>query len=311
MKKQFNYLLAATLSAGLFFASCKKDNSVQNTTDDATEQKVQSEDQSTFSNETDAVNTDADAAFENANLGSYSSKPLHEALPVVCDHSTVVDTMSSPRTITITYTGSGCTGNRTRSGVVVISFDAGFRYGKAGAAYTVTYQNLKITRKDGKSITINGSKTNTNVTGGRLRNLATASIVHEITSNGMSVKFDNGTERTWKIAKRRTFTYDNGLVLAITGISTEGEGIAEWGTNRFGKTFTTTILEALTIKQSCNFRLVSGKVKHTVGAAKTITTTFGLDASGNPVATCPTGPFYFKAEWSGTDGTTKTFIAPY
>ena len=312
MKKQICYLFVATLSAGLFFASCKKNDTTNTATD--TEVQVQSDDQARFSNETDAVANDANVALENSG-GSYAERPTAPPLQGgACDFTVVVDTVNSPRTITLTYSGN-CLGDRTRTGSVVLSFQPGFRWGKAGATYSITYQNLKITRgRDNKSITINGTKTITNISGGTLRNLATATspVVHEVKSTGMSITFDDGTQRTWQLAKRRTFTYDNGIVLSIEGISTEGAGIAEWGTNRFGKAFTSTILQPLVIKQSCNFRLVSGQIKHT-NAERTSTTTFGLDASGNAVTTCPAagGFFYFKVEWVGVNGKTYSFIAPY
>lgn len=310
MKKQICYFFVATLSAGLFFSSCKKNDTSTASTD--TEIQVQSDDQARFSNETDAVANDANASLENSGT-SYGERPTAPPLDKACDFTTVVDTTSSPRTITLTYSGT-CLGDRTRSGVVILSFQQGFRWGKAGATYSVTFQNLKITRKrDNKSITINGTKTITNISGGTLRNLATAGVpvIHEVKSSGMSITFEDGTQRTWQVAKRRTFTYDNGIVLSISGISTEGEGIAEWGTNRFGKTFTSAILQPLVIKQSCDFRLVSGQIKH-INTLRTSTTTFGLDASGSPFSTCPTtGFYYYKVEWVAVNGNTYSFIGPY
>ncbi len=315
MKKQISYLSVAILSAGLFFSSCKKENSTTPTdTTTAAEVKTGADDQSRFTTETDAVSDDANAALENVG-GSYAGEsPIAPQLHFSCDATVTVDTVSNPRTITITYNGDSCIGNhRTRSGSVVISFVPGFHWNTAGAHYTVTYHNLIITRKpDTKSITMNGEKTITNVSGGKLRNLATRTspIVHEVTSSGMSITFDDGTQRSWQIAKRRTFTYDNGIVISVTGISSLGGGIAEWGINRFNKNFTSAILEPLVVRQSCNFRLVSGKVEHK-GPAVTSTTTFGLDANGNAVTSCPSGPFYYKVVWMGTNGNSYTYIGPY
>ena len=313
MKKQISYLSVAILSAGLFLSSCKKEKT--DTTDTTTEFKVQSDDQARFSSETDAVSDDANAALENLG-GTYAGeRPLTPPLPFACDATVTVDTTSNPRIITITYNGLNCIGTRIRTGVVVISFSPNFRWAAAGSHYTVATQNLKITRVlDNKSITINGEKTITNVSGGKLRNLATRTtpIIHDVTSSGITVTFDDGTQRNWQIAKRRTFTYDNGIVIAVSGMHSEGgiNGIAEWGTNRAGHAFTSAILESLTVKQSCNFRLVSGKIQHT-GPAVTTTTTFGLDVAGNPVTSCPIGPFYYKVVWVGLNGNTNTFIGPY
>ena len=314
MKKTISYLsVIAFLSANLFFTSCKKSDADNGSTSTEAELKTQSDDQERFTTETDAVADDANVALENSNTSNAGETPLTPLLPAVCDFTVAVDTVASPRTITITYAGTGCLNNRSRTGKVILSFSSSFRWSVAGSSYTVTYQNLKITRKsDNKAITINGSKTITNISGGKLRNLATrgSAIIHEITSSGISVTFDNGTQRQWQIAKRRTFTYDNGIVIAISGVGTAGVGLAEWGTNRFGKEFTNSILEPLVIKQSCDFRLVSGKTSHTVGTFAS-TVTFGLDAAGAVVIACPLGVFYYKAVWSGPAGNTYTVIAPY
>jgi hypothetical protein len=315
MKKSISCLsVAAFLSIGLFFSSCKKSD-VNNNDSTATEAelKTQSDDQERFTSETDAVTDDANASLENSGTSNVGETPQTPELPHVCDFTVAVDTVASPRTITLTYTGAGCLGNRTRTGKVVLSFSPNFRWAQAGSSYTVTYQNLKITRNgDGKAITLNGTKTITNISGGKLRNLATrgSAIIHEITSSNMSVTFDNGTQRTWQIAKRRTFTYDNGIVIAVSGVGTASAGLAEWGINRFGKEFTNSILEPLVIKQSCDFRLVSGKTAHTVGVFSS-SITFGLDANGAAVTTCPAGAFYYKAVWTGAAGNTYTVIAPY
>jgi hypothetical protein len=128
----------------------------------------------------------------------------------------------------------------------------------------------------------------------------------------MSVTFDNGSQRTWMVAVQRVFTYNNGVVITSTGTHTDGSNIniAEWGTNRFGHAFSTSILEPLVVRQDCSFRLVSGKVKHTAPAV-TATATFGLDASGNPTGCPGTGHYYYKLEWTGPGGNLHTVILPY
>ena len=310
MKKYSSYLLAMCLCAGLFLTSCKKENTGTKV-DDETEISAQADDQEQFASETDDVANDANSSIEN-NGGTYTGRPNGDPLPGPgCNVNVVFDTTGSSKKVTLTYNGE-CVGNRTRTGKVIINFADNFRWGNAGATFTVTYVDLKITRKrDNKSITINGTMTHTNKSGGLLRNLASAgTIIHEVTSDNMSVTFNNGTARTWKVAKRRTFTYEGGIVIKVEGISAERAGIAEWGTNRFGNSFTTTIVTPLIVKQSCDFRLVSGKVKHTVGA-KSITTTFGLDVTGNPVTICPIGLFYLKVEWVAANGGTGTLILPY
>jgi hypothetical protein len=127
----------------------------------------------------------------------------------------------------------------------------------------------------------------------------------------MSITFDNGSQRNWQIARQRVFTYNNGVVITTTGLHTEGNtsGVAEWGTNRFGRTFTTSITNPVVIRQDCNFRITAGKVTHTVPAFVS-SATFGLNAAGNPTS-CPAGNFYAKLEWTGTGGNTYSALIPY
>lgn len=316
MKKYSSYLLALGLTAGLFLTSCKKENTSGTDDTNATELQAQSDDQSQVSSDMDDVTNDVDASIENDG-GSYTGKPIGLPLPnLKCDFSVAFDTASTanPKTITITYAANGtCTTLRnTRSGKVVISFSDGFRWGNPGAYFTVNYQDLKITRKrDSKSITLNGTVTHTNVSGGLLRNLANATtpIVHELKSSNMSITFNNGATRTWSIAKRRTFTYDGGIVVSVSGIRTETDGVAEWGANRFGNNFTTTIISPLVIKQTWDFRLASGKVKHEVGA-RSVTATFGLDANGVALAAYQ-ALLYMKVEWVGANSQAGTAILLY
>ncbi|MFI5132011.1 MAG: hypothetical protein ACHQFX_18540 [Chitinophagales bacterium] len=309
MKKTtlFHYLFAFTLL--ISFAACKKEADKNDNDEIATH----SDDQSQFSTEIDAVANDADIALEST--PSFTGRYMG-VQGIICDATVAVDGNSNPKTITITYDGTNCLGGfHTRTGVVVISMAQGVQWKNAGAAITVTFTNLKITRvRDNKSITLNGAQTYTNVSGGLLLNLATlGSITHTITSSGLSIKFDNNnTQRTWQVAKQRVFTYNNGLVITGTGLHTDGNttGIAEWGTNRFGGAFSTQIQEPLVVRQDCNFRLTSGKVKHTTPLVTGVVT-FGLNANGEPTACPGLNTYYFRVVWTGQNGNSITVIRPY
>ena len=308
MKIKIISLSVLVCSLALIFNACKKDNST--TQDNTTELTSQSDDQNRFSTEVDAVANDANAAL-STNVGMNGGRM--EGSPI-CDATIVVDSTSDPRTITINYNGTNCWGNRTRTGVVKLSLPANQHWKDAGATLTVTFTNLKITRViDGKSITLNGTKTITNVTGGLVPYLSgQGTITHTISSPGITVTFDNNTQRTWQIAEQRVFTYNNGIVITTTGTHTDGNktGIAEWGTNRNGNAFTTSILSPIVIRQDCNFRIVSGSVQHSVPNA-TATVTFGLDKTGAPT-TCPTGTdtYFLKLEWTVLN-TSHSLILPY
>jgi len=309
MKKQILYLSAFILI--LSFTACKKEssNNDNNGNDDIA---AHSDDESQFSAELDGIINETNIALES-NVG-FTNKLQSTNQDIFCDASAVFDTMSNPRTITITYSGNACVPGRTRTGSVIISMAQNIRWKNAGAAISITFQNVKITRtRDNKSVTINGTQTYTNVSGGLLMNLWTLnSITHRISSNGLSISFNDGTQRNWQVDKQRVFTYNNGLIITTTGLHTEGNitGVAEWGTNRFGSSFTTAITSPLIITEDCNFRLTAGAVQHKTNLF-TATATFGLDATGNPT-TCPGADnYYFKVLWTGPNGATGSVILPY
>jgi hypothetical protein len=307
MKKTLHFLVITVMAISVTFTSCKK----ADTSSDNSELATHSDDQSRFSNETDAVANDANTAIES--FSAFEGR-IENSVGVLCNSTAVLDSTATLRRITITYNGLNCQGNRFRLGVVVLSMPLGQRWRDQNAVLTTTFQNLKITRvSDNKSITINGVHLVKNVTGGRLGNLATlGTIIHEITSPGMSVTFDDGTIRNWQVGKRRTFTYNNGIVITTIGIHTDGTitGISEWGINRFGNAFVTSITQPMVIRQDCDFRLVSGQVTHQRLSANAVVT-FGLNAAGNPT-TCPgIGTYYLKLVWTGANGVVRTVILPY
>jgi hypothetical protein len=308
MKIRLLSLLVITFSLALSFTACKKDNSRSsgNTTISEADASVQADDQTRVSEDIDAISNDVDAAVSSES--SLSGKVLTD----VCNAVAVADTTGDTKKITITYDGLNCYLNRSRTGTVVISMPKGVHWKDAGAVITV---NVDLTIKrvlDNKSITIKGTKTITNVTGGLLKDLSSiqGGIEHDINSD--AITFDNNTQRSWKLAIKRTFTYDDGIVIAEEGTHTEGStpGVAVWGTNRFGNAFSWAITSALVVRQNCNFRLTSGATVHT-GAWGVATMTFGLDATG-VVTSCPgIGSYYFKTVFVGANAKTYTFILPY
>jgi hypothetical protein len=309
MQINFRLLPVFTLAVFTTFTACKKES--KPAPDSTAELAAHADDQNQVSTQIDAVANDISASIESS--VAYSGGRIQNPPITVCNVTAVLDSTSSPKKITLTYDGLNCNNTYSRTGTVVVSMPTNMRWKDQGASVTVTYQNLKITRvADNKSITINGSQTITNATGGLLYNLAIQqSIVHTISSSGMTITFDDNTQRTWQVATRRAFTYDGGIVLTVTGNNTIGdtEGIAEWGVNRFGHEFTTSITQPLVIRQDCAFRLTSGEVKHQ--GFGTATVTFGLDSGGAPTSCPGNGHYYFKLSWTGPNGATAGIILPY
>jgi hypothetical protein len=322
-------MMTAALS-GLLFAACNKSNNSSSNGTSNQDLQTQSDDETRVSTETDAAFDDVNTAMvsQPAVTGASEAPALRYGVTVdggnndtvqtsICDAVVTIDTVDNPRTITITYNGSNCLLTRVRTGSVVISISKGTRWSQAGTMVTVTFTNLKIVRVlDGKSITLNGTHTYTNVSGGSLLSLnanSTTPIVHTITSSDMSITFDNGSKRSWSIARQRSFTYSGGVVISETGMHADGNmtGISEWGTNRFGNSFETQIAQALVVSQSCAWQMTGGQVVLT-NAAGSITVTFGLNSTGQQTS-CPigSGTYYFQLVWAGTGGKTYTFILPY
>jgi len=321
MKKRMQFLLAAILAISVTFIGCKKSDSSSSTNDDAA-LTAHSDDQNSFSQATDDIANDGNNAIDgyNAFLGRPDGNNGTNGVAVLpCNATAVLDSANGLRRLTITYNGLNCIGNRTRTGVVVYSIPLTQHWRDAGAVLTISVQNLVITRvSDGKSITVAGTATVTNVTGGRLRDLGQpggpTTITHAIASGGMTITFDNNTQRSWQIAKQRVFTYANGnVVITTTGTHSDGtySNISEWGTNRFGVAFVTSITQPMVIRGDCFWRLTSGQVTH-YRLSSTVVATFGLDSAGNPTS-CPgpTGTYYFKIVWTNGQGIVRTFILPY
>jgi hypothetical protein len=316
MKTKIVLCLATVLFFVAIFTACKKENNNSQTNDQSTEVAQQSDDQSRFSTEIDAVANDADVSIENsAGFTGRLSQGQSFFSDTICDANIAYDIVSDPRTITITYNGGNCWGTRVRTGKVIVSMAQGVHWKDPGASLTLTFQDLKITRvSDNKSITINGTQTYTNVTGGLLINLLTlGSITHSITSSNMSITFDDGTQRTWQVAKQRVYAFGGTYVsVTISGTHTEGSvnNIAEWGTNRLGHEFTSSTVQPVVIRSDCDFRVVSGEIKHTLPHV-TADATFGLDSSGNPTSCPGAGHYYFKIVFTNTNGNSITLIMPY
>ena len=322
-------LLFVAISATILFA-CKKSSVDSNaTTMSNSDLQTQSDDQARVSTESDAAFDDVNTVMNNqaSVTGSSETPTVRYGVAVqggpdtlknspVCDAIITIDTTSDPRVLTINYNGGGCGFNRKRTGTVTVSIPAGIRWRDKGAQVTVTF-NLTITRvSDGKSIKLTGSHIYTDVTGGNIFALSANTpgpIVHTVTSSNMAITFDNGAQRTWNVARSRSYSYSSGLVVSLTGTHTDGSisGISEWGTNRFGNSFTAAITQPLVVQQSCSWQLTSGQYTLNNAAGNTAIT-FGLDANGAATG-CPVlgGFYYFKLVYTSNANKTYTFILPY
>jgi|HubBroStandDraft_5_1064220.scaffolds.fasta_scaffold121352_2 hypothetical protein len=334
MKTNIVLSLATTaLIAGLAIA-CNKSNSTAGNSGTSSspntspaQVQTQADDETQVNNEMDAAADDVNNALNasTAFSGTTSTGVTTDGYEInggggikiditICDATVTTDTANGLRQIVITYNGANCRGNRTRTGVIVISIPVGTRWKDTGAVVTVDFQNLKITRvRDGKSITLNGTYAYTNVSGGLLKDLATlGTITHTISADSVSIEFADSATRIWSVAKQRVFTYNDGVLITTTGTHSDGTNtnVSVWGTNRYGNSFETLIVQPKVIAQSCDYQLTSGETE-TIRPAVTTTITYGLDSDGNPTG-CPVngGFYYYKETWT-LNGKTYTWIAPY
>ncbi|GGB18235.1 hypothetical protein [Puia dinghuensis] len=331
MKTKFFFSLASVAVAAGLIIACSKSNSnngTNGTTGNTSTTQVQTtaDDESQVSTEMNAAENDvnnslnASAAFNGVGTTDAKSGVVTDGGSTgliidygICDATVTTDTANGLRQIVITYNGANCWGNRIRTGKIIISIPVGTHWRDKGAVVTVNIDTLKITRvRDHKTITLNGTYTFTNVTGGLLRDLASlGTITHTISANNVTIEFADSATRTWSVAKQRVFTYNNGVVITTTGTHSDGTNsdVAVWGTTRYGNSFETLIVQPMVIEQSCDWRLTSGQTE-TIRPDVTATITYGLDSNGNPTSCPGTGYYYYKAVWT-TDGKTYTFIAPY
>ncbi len=307
--------------ASFLIVGCKKNETpapssnvtpfVQPAPDGSTSQQTQkASDQSTFENECNKAMDDATNAMQDC------SKT--RAIQTVCN-MTVDTSLASQGKITLTYTGNDCLGLTSRTGAIVIQLPYNgtsvTTWTTPGSIAKLTFINYKVTRlSDNKSLNFNGFHKITNVTGGGIIQLLLGnSIVHQIRAN-MVITFDDGTTRTWMVAKTRTYSNTLGLIKnTIAGDTTFGTytSVATWGTNRLGQPFTIDMPTAITYNMAgstCLYKPLTGVIINYT-TAFTLTLTYGVDILGNPVTIgCPYG---YKFSWIDSNGTAQQVVLQY
>ena len=298
------FLIAIT---ALTLTGCKKDKQNDLTGDSSSLQQL-SKDENTIQNASDEALNDVNALLSNGNLKSTDFWPCHATI----DSTSVVnDTI----TFYITYNGLSCNEKWMRTGQVEVRKQVGTHWHDAGASVIVKCINFTMTKvSTGKSITLNGTKTFQNVTGGFLWQLGNGytSVVHKIFGT-VQATFDDNTTRTWNIARQRTFTGTPGqLIMTVDGFGTEGayENLVAWGTNRQGETFYSQITQSVVHREVCFWDPCTGSTVHQIPADnKKATITFGYDDNNQYIVNgdCPTK---FKLDWEkgGNSGTVYLFL---
>ncbi len=314
-KSTLTKIVFAIAFIGLAITGCKKADSpapvpaTPAPTYTSSQQTQRANDQSNVENQCNTAMDDANTAMQNC------SRTRHTE--TVCN-LTVDTSLASQGKITLNYNGNDCSNLTSRTGSIVIQLpynnNTVTTWTTAGAVAKLTFNNYKVTRlSDNKSITYNGFHSIKNVNGGGAVQLMLGStILHQIRAN-MVITFDDGTTRTWQIAKTRTFTNVSGLVTAtVAGDSTFSTYVhaAVWGTNRLGQAFTVDMPTAFSyymLGSVCLYRPLTGVVIDYV-PSNTLTLTYGVDFLGNPATGCPFG---YKFAWMDANNVQQHIVIPY
>ena len=288
---------------GLSVTGCKKDKEP-----DTNSLQQLSKDEATVETSTNDVLNDANTVLSGGSSKSIDMFPCNATIDSV-SHSTT-DTI----VYYVTFNGANCIGNRIRTGNVIIKKAVGTHWINPGATVSITYLNLRITKvSSNKSLTLNGTKVFENVNGGvlaQLGNGTVTSVTHKI-SGSVQATFDDGTTRTWTIARQRVFTGTLGqLLVTESGFGSDGgyNNLVVWGTNRKGETFYTQLTSPVTYRQTCDWDPISGVKVHQIPSdSKSATITFGYDSNDQPVtgSNCPT---YYKLDWVKGSKSGTTYI---
>ncbi|MBI1225081.1 MAG: hypothetical protein GC192_07560 [Bacteroidetes bacterium] len=240
------WLLASTLTLGLFFTACQKDED----TTIQSEQIMAAEDQTAANDLYEDVDEQVDIAVETRGGGG------------TCPTVTIDPADGSyPRTMTIDFGTDGCTGpdGRVRKGQIVVSLTDSLS--NTGAVRTATFVDFYV---DGAHL--EGTRTLTNQGPN-----ADGNLTFSRTVVGGKITFPNDESATWEANHQITLVQGGNTNTPLDNVwETTGSSS---GVNRNGKAFSTEIVTPLVRKRACPW-VVSGTKTLTVDG-KTLTIDYG------------------------------------
>lgn len=257
--KIMKWLLASTLFLGVFFTACQKDRETINS-----EQILAAEDQTAANDLYEDVDEQVDQAIETRGGGT------DDCPTVTLDPADG----SYPRTMTIDFGTTGCTGpdGRVRKGQILVTLTDTLT--NTGAVRTATFVNFFV-----DDAQLEGTRTLTNLSPN-----ANGYLTFSRTVVDGKITFPNGDVTSWEADHFITLV-EGGDTNAVLDNVWEITGGAT-GVNRHGKAFTTEIVSPLVRKRSCRW-VVSGTKTLTIDG-KELTIDYG-DGSCDRFATV-TGP---------------------
>lgn len=153
-----------------------------------------------------------------------------------------VDTLSSPRTITIDFgaTNCLCIDGRNRRGKIIATYNG--KYKDSGTVIGISLDNYFVNDNQ-----IKGTKTITN----KGKN-GQGNLIYEVAVNGQVVKANNKGTITWISTRQREWMAGAGTPLNILDDVYGITGSAN-GTNASGNAYAITITQALVRKMNCKW----------------------------------------------------------
>jgi hypothetical protein len=223
--------------------------------------------------------------------------------------------------LTINFVGrDSCNTINHRSGSITLTlanYVPGWKWTTKGSVVFITFNNYTVKRFfDGKAITIQGTKSFTNVSGGLISNLTTTSspVIHEVRANDLTITFDDGKVRTWSVHRIKTWSMPNSAEyqVAISSDTTiDGYSNAVmWGTTRLGSAFTNQITTPIVANTNCLWYEPTSGVHVINGIARSLTETFGVNSDGT-IYTGTSCAYGYKFNWVNASGVARQVVLPY
>ena len=307
--------------------SCKKtsDTSSPSITDETALQATVSQnstDQFDLQNDDDAIASDATSAAElTPGFGMYSTSPSTGYTTLGVTDTLYIDSTSLPGIwldrrafkfghplLILWYKGGHDAAGYIKQGKITVEIINGKKWTTAGAILKET-DSITITR-GGKTRIYIGTRYVTNVSGGSLHTLTPNPFIYTMHAYH-TVTFDNGTQRTYWIARRNTFNKQT-YTFTTTGDTTIYNNLCtNGGKTRFGNDFLVQSPQPIISNLSCGFANPTSGIRiHTsTSNNQVVTITFGVDANGTQVTSgCALG---YKINWLKLNGKQGIAIIQY
>jgi len=326
MKKAIFSTSIACLAILFLVIGCKKSDTMSTPT--AAEEAVlavqvsqTSSDQTIIENDNDAIATDATKATETVPGFNSSTKvtglfgaPADSTKDSASYRWFVIDRSPIARgfkRMLLRYLGLREDNGLTKQGYITIELIKGTKWTDSGAVLKET-DSVSITYRDGKTRIYQNTRYVTNVSGGyyNIKNKINP-FVYTMHSSG-SVTFENGTMRTYWIARRNTFSKTPPYPFTTDGDTTyNGSKCTIGGTTRFGTSFWVESPQAISSSTQFGYSApTTGIRKLNNSGVSPVTLTFGVDSTGNQVA-AGIQPYGYKISWTKLNGQSGIKIIAY